>query len=276
MTIQNDLTASRRATRSQRWLGYTKAIPYWQPYYSGLIFQDKLTCFVVCLTLKATTRPLELSWRATTRKSCVCQCVRNLAWSSVAPKVCPPREMTCSHTMLRPEPIQNSVFCFGRGPMSGPHHHRRPPSGSGGSGSLSAAPGHLRVQRGPLHHLLWERSLLQLQHQWKTAGTDGGQRFHPGEMAACTHARPPACLLFYMLKLSSLLSRPLWWAAMATTWSRVEITAWWRCGRPVTSNSSMSTLAVMQASGPWTSHTTKGQSIQCVHVRLEADSKFCT
>lgn len=52
------------------------------------------------------------------------------------------------------------------------------------------------------------------------------------------------------------------WAAMATTWWQVETTVWWRCGRLVTSNSSTSIQAVMQASEPWTYHMIKGQGKQ--------------
>lgn len=52
------------------------------------------------------------------------------------------------------------VLC--RGPVPGSHHHRRFASCPGGAGVVSAAPAHLSVQRGPLHHLLWERTLLQL------------------------------------------------------------------------------------------------------------------
>lgn len=52
------------------------------------------------------------------------------------------------------------------------------------------------------------------------------------------------------------------WAAMATTWWQVETTVWWRSGRLVTSNSSTSIQAVMQASEPWTYHTIKGQGKQ--------------
>lgn len=72
-------------------------------------------------------------------------------------------------------------------------------------------------------------------------------------------AKPFVGLLATLYALFSTF-RPLSWAVMATTWSQVVITVWWRCGRPVTSNSSTSTLAVMQASGPWTCHMTKGQS----------------
>lgn len=39
-----------------------------------------------------------------------------------------------SHPALRREFTCNSVsFCICRGSMLGPHHHRRPPTGSGGS-----------------------------------------------------------------------------------------------------------------------------------------------
>lgn len=58
---------------------------------------------------------------------------------------------------------------------------------------------------------------------------------------------------------------------MATTWSQVGITVWWRCGRPVTSNSSTSTLVVTLASEPWTYHTIKGKSRQSL---LSVASKF--
>lgn len=56
---------------------------------------------------------------------------------------------------------------------------------------------------------------------------------------------------------------------MATTWSQVAITVWWRCGRRVTSNSSTSTLVAMLVSEPWTYHTIKGQNKQLYVCRLE-------
>lgn len=70
------------------------------------------------------------------------------------------------------------------------------------------------------------------------------------------------------------------WAVMATTWSQVEIMVWWRCGRPVTSNSSTSTLVVMLASEQWTYHTIKGQSRQlCGRYRMltpQSEERMCT
>lgn len=50
------------------------------------------------------------------------------------------------------------------------------------------------------------------------------------------------------------------WAVMATTWSQVGTTVWWRYGRPVILNSSTSTLGVMLASEPWIYHMIKGKS----------------
>lgn len=41
-----------------------------------------------------------------------------------------------------------------RGPVPGPHYHRGLAQGPGGARALPAAPPHLGVQRGPLHHLL--------------------------------------------------------------------------------------------------------------------------
>lgn len=144
-----------------------------------------LKFFDLWLTLKVTTQHLELFWQATTRKLYVCPCVQNLAWSSVEPKVSLLMQISkrfLHHAETRIY-LKFCVFCFGRGSMSGPHHHRRPSAGSGGSWSFSEAPAHFCVQRGPLHHLLRERLFLQLQHQWKTAGTDGSQRLHQGETA---------------------------------------------------------------------------------------------
>lgn len=74
--------------------------------------------------------------------------------------------------------------------MPCPHHHRGPPPGPGGARALPASPPHLSVQRRPLHHLLWERSLLQFQHKWKTAGTDGGQWLLTGKSLKLTAPSP--------------------------------------------------------------------------------------
>lgn len=46
---------------------------------------------------------------------------------------------------------------------------------------------------------------------------------------------------------------------------------WWRCGRPVTSNSYTSTLAVMLVSELWTYRTIKGQSRQLYDSSFEAN-----
>lgn len=59
--------------------------------------------------------------------------------------------------------------------MFGAHHHGGPPAGPGGPRPLSVSAAYLGVQRGPLHHLLRQRPVLQLQHQREAAGTDGGQ-----------------------------------------------------------------------------------------------------
>lgn len=82
-----------------------------------------------------------------------------------------------------------------------------------------------------------------------------------------TAARHPSLKGVIKVRLAAACSGSLFWpfrlfswAATATTWSQVGTTAWWRCGRPATSNGSTSTRAATPASEPWTSHTTRGPS----------------
>lgn len=129
--------------------------------------------------LQVTTLLPERYSQDMTMKWCVFLSAQSSDWLLVEPKVSVIYLITWNqaNTQQQFAIAKLTLFSLFRGPVPRPHHHRRLVEGTGGSRALHAASPHLSVQRGSLHHLLRERSFLQLQHKWQTAGANGSQWF---------------------------------------------------------------------------------------------------
>lgn len=124
----------------------------------------------------------------------MCQCLcgvgsrhqRLQRWAFVIINAC---KKICICTRITwQKPLRVQFFCnfthhvvsylLFRGSLSDPFHEWGPAADPGGPRALCASSSYPVLHWGKLHDLLWQRTVLSLQCQWKTVGTHGGGGQH--------------------------------------------------------------------------------------------------
>lgn len=106
----------------------------------------------------------------------------------------------------------------------------------------------------------WHKWRSMIQQGWGfRAPVNRLQHFFGVSLLFISHTFPNNDVLIEPLSLWFPVSRLSCWVVMDRTWWQEVTTGLWKCGRPATSNNFTSIQAVTQASGPWTSHTTRGK-----------------
>ena len=135
----------------------SKYLPRWEVWKTGVCHIT-----VVCWYLTSVLGSCQHSFFSASsyKPECIVRCQLRVCESNMSGRCC-------------------SLLC--RGPLPRPHNHWRFAQSPRRTRKLLVSTLDFCFQWRPLYHLLWTRAIQQFQHQRKTFGSNGDQRFNTGK-----------------------------------------------------------------------------------------------